>query len=223
MNHLTHIPMRERLRMNKMRHRTPRYVYARTRQFLYERSHPGEPWLTPDAIRMLDSMLLPTDQGLEFGSGRSTIWFAKRVCHLTSVEHNADWYAVISGQLNEQELGNVNYILAPRNQPDELGDISEYARAAVAFVTSSLDFVLIDGAYRAHTAKCVLPKIKSGGLLIIDNANWYLPCSSRSPNSRTPALGPEGQIWEEVGDHLASWRCIWTSSGITDTAIYVKP
>jgi predicted O-methyltransferase YrrM len=222
-SHLTHIPMRERLRLGRMRHRSPRYVYARTRQFLYERSHPGEPWITPEAIRMLDSMLLPSDHGLEFGSGRSTIWFAKRVCSLTSVEHSADWYAMISGQLKEQDLGNVKYILAARNEPEERGDTSEYARTAMAFATSSLDFVLIDGAYRGHTAKYALPRIKPGGVLIIDNVNWYLPSASRSPNSRTLALGPKEQIWAEVANSLAGWRRIWTSSGVTDTAIYVKP
>ena len=223
MNHLTRIPMRERLRLGTMRHRTPRYIYARTRQYLYERSHPGEPWLTPEAIRMLGSMLLPSDHGLEFGSGRSTIWFAKRVCRLTSVEHNTDWHAVLSGRLKEQRLDNVNYILAPPDQPEELGDNSEYVRSAMAFAASSLDFVLIDGVYRGHTAKYALSRIKPGGLLIIDNVNWFLPSNSCSPNSRTLALGPEGPVWAEVAGDLASWRCIWTSSSIWDTAIYVKP
>jgi predicted O-methyltransferase YrrM len=206
-----------------MRHLTPRYAYARTRQFLYERSHPAAPWLTPEATRMLDSMLLPSDHGLEFGSGRSTIWFAQRVRRLTSVEHDADWYAVMSGQLKERELGNVDYIFAPHKQPAELGGSTEYARVALAFAASSLDFVLIDGAYREHTARYALPRIKPGGMLIIDNVNWYLPSSSRSPNSRTSALGPFGQIWAEIASDLARWRCIWTSSGVWDTAIYVKP
>ncbi len=40
---------------------------------LYERRHPAAPWLTPEAIRPLSTMLA-SNRGLEFGSGRSTIW-----------------------------------------------------------------------------------------------------------------------------------------------------
>ena len=36
--------------------------------------------------------------------------------------------------------------------------------------------------------------------MIIDNANWFLPSHSYSPNSRIPALGPEGLGWAEVAD-----------------------
>ena len=215
------VTVREHL--SRMRHRTPRYVYARTRLLFYEHSHPVAPWLTPEAIRMLDSMLMPSDHDLEFGSGRSTIWFAQRVGHLTSVEHDTDWYAVVTGRLKEQELGNVDYMLVPLDQPAELGGNSEYAHTALAFAVSSLDFVLIDGAYRDHTARYALTRIRPGGMLIIDNVNRYLPSNSRLPNSRAPTLGTDGQIRGEVAHDLARWRCIWTSSGVSDTAIYVKP
>jgi hypothetical protein len=59
-------------------HRTPRYVYHRTRQLFYERAHPADPWLTPAAIGLLSTLLRPADTGVEFGSGRSTLWFAAR-------------------------------------------------------------------------------------------------------------------------------------------------
>ena len=63
-------------------HRTPRYVYHRTRQLFYERAHPADPWLTPAAIGLLATLLRPADTGAEFGSGRSTLWFAARVAEL---------------------------------------------------------------------------------------------------------------------------------------------
>jgi len=210
-------------RIRRVRHRTPRYVCARTRQMLYERGHPDAPWLTPEATRLLGRMLLPSDRGLEFGSGRSTVWFAERVSHLTSVEHDERWYAEVSGRLKERALSNVDYILAPLDELDGRGGGSGYARAALAFADSSIDFALIDGAYRDHTARYVLPRIKPGGMLIIDNVQWYLPSNSRAPNSRTPALGPRGEIWAEIARDLADWRRIWTSSGVWDTAIFVRP
>jgi predicted O-methyltransferase YrrM len=204
-------------------HRTPRYVQSRVRQMLYERTHPDDPWLTPTAIRLLSTLLRPTDRGTEFGSGRSTVWFAARVAALTSVEHDPRWHEAVTSSLEERSLGNVEYILAPEDQPMEHGDKSAYARTALAFPNSSLDFALVDGHYRDYSAKFIIPKLKPGGMLIIDNVNWYLPCRSKAPNSRTAALGPATRAWAEVGRELAQWRTIWTSSGVWDTAIFIRP
>ncbi len=209
--------------LRRYRHRTPRYVYHRSRQYLYERRHRDDPWLTPAAVRLLATLLRPADLGVEFGSGRSTIWFAERVAQLTSVEHDERWYAAVAARLRDRGLANVRYVLAPPDQPAESGDCSEYARTALGFADSSLDFALIDGHYRDYTAKFVLPKIKAGGLLVIDNANWYLPSESCAPNSRTHALGPNGATWAGVARELAHWRSIWTSCGVWDTAIFIKP
>jgi SAM-dependent methyltransferase len=203
-------------------HRTPRYVYHRTRQLLFERGHPDAPWLTPTAIGLLGGLLRPDDRGAEFGSGRSTLWFAARVAALTSVEHDPLWHEAVTRRLKERGIGNVDYILAPGDQPMERGGDSAYARTALSFEDASLDFALVDGHYRDYSAKFILPKLKPGGMLVIDNVNWYLPCESAAPNSRTAALGPATSAWAEVWRELAGWRTIWTSSGVWDTAIFIK-
>jgi predicted O-methyltransferase YrrM len=204
------------------RHWTPRYVRDRVRQYRHDRGHPDEPWLTPAAVRLLGSLLRPGDRGAEFGSGRSTVWFAERVSHLTSVEHDAAWHATVCATLAERGLANVDYILAPRDQPDEYGQLSGYTRTTYRFLDASLDFALIDGLYRDHVTRLMMSKIKPGGLLIIDNANWYLPSASASPNSRSHAAGPDGAVWEQVTRELAGWRSIWAGSGVWDTAIFIK-
>lgn len=203
-------------------HRTPRYVYHRVRQLLYERAHPDAPWLTPAAIDLLSTLLRPTDRGVEFGCGRSTLWFATRVATLTSVEHDSRWHQAVTARLTERGAGNVDCILAPDDLPAERGAESAYARIALGFPDASLDFALVDGRYRDHTTKLILPKIKPGGMLIIDNVNWYLPCASKAPNSRTRALGPATDTWAGVWDQLGAWRTIWTSSGVWDTAIFIR-
>jgi predicted O-methyltransferase YrrM len=203
-------------------HRTPRYVYNRTRQLRYERSHPDAPWLTPAAIGLLGPLLRPADRGAEFGSGRSTVWFASRVAALTSVEHDPRWHAIVAARLLDRGLRNVDYILAPEDQPMERGGDSAYARTALGFADESLDFALVDGHYRDYSAKFILPKLRPGGMLIIDNVNWYLPCESKAPNSRTPAAGPVTAVWTEVWQQIRDWRTIWTSSGVWDTAIFIK-
>jgi predicted O-methyltransferase YrrM len=205
------------------RHRTPRYVYARARQMRYERAHPADPWLTPAAVELLSGLLRSADTGAEFGSGRSTLWFAARVAALTSVEHDFRWHEAVTARLKEQHVGNVHYVLAPEDQPMERGGASAYARTALTFPDASLDFALVDGHYRDYSAKLVLPKLKPGGILIIDNVNWYLPCRSKAPNSRTFGQGPLTPVWAEVERELSGWRTIWTSSGVWDTAIFIRP
>jgi hypothetical protein len=73
------------------RHWTPRYVFNRLNVIVYQRMHAGHPWLTAQAISLLDGLLRPIDVGLEWGSGRSTAWFGQRISALTSIEHDALW------------------------------------------------------------------------------------------------------------------------------------
>lgn len=206
----------------KREYRTPRYIYDRLRQMRYEQTHSADPWLTPEAIRLLETLLRPTDRGIEFGSGRSTAWFAQRVASLISVEHDQLWHDKVSATLKAHRITNVDYILAPLDQPEDNGGESRYAYEALKADEDSIDFALVDGMYRGYVAKFILPKIKTGGMLVIDNVNWYLPSRSRSPNSRTPELGPKGDVWREVAAELSNWRSIWTGSGVWDTAIFIK-
>ncbi len=202
--------------------RTPRYYRDRVRQMVYERTHPTDPWLTPEAIRLLSTLLRPADRGAEFGSGRSTLWFAARVASLTSVEHNPRWHEKVSGQIKSRGVRNVEYILVAEDQPEENGD-GAYPRKALDFADDSLDFALVDGYYRDYTAKYIMPKVKPGGILIIDNINWYLPCESTAPGTRPAELGPSTHTWAEIWRELSGWRRIWTSNGMFDTAIFFRP
>lgn len=209
--------------MRSFRHWTPRYFKNRLATLYYEKANPNHPWLTRSANEILDSYLIKSDVGLEFGSGRSTAWIARRIGHLTSVEHNYAWAAKVQGILNEATLNNVDYKSIPKDVEEEQGNDSEYVKVVDAFDTNSLDFCLVDGIYRDFCALKVIDKLRPGGLLVIDNANWYLLSRSYSPNSRSFTDGPKGTCWKELAQLISVWRKIWTSSGVTDTAMFFKP
>lgn len=59
-----------------------------------------------DAI--LESYLVDLNNGFESGSGSSTIWLARRLSRLTSVEHDWNWVSTIQDLLRKHELINVN-------------------------------------------------------------------------------------------------------------------
>lgn len=105
------------------------------------------------------------------------------------------------------------------------GSDTSYVHIAEQMKPKSLDFCLIDGVARDHCALASLDKLKPGGILIIDNVNWYIPKAqpSFSPNSRSLQQGYASEVWQTVGDQLRNWRGIWTSNGVTDTAFWVKP
>jgi len=174
-------------------------------------------------IEILDTWLQPGDSGLEFGSGRSTRWFAKRVGHLTSVEHNPEWFRIVSGQLASLRGNGVDYRLCEDGDADSA--TTSYVKVASAIAQESLDFCLIDGVARDHCALATLDRLKPGGILIIDNVNWYMPRTLKSlaPNSRGHEDGYSSDVWCEVGRRLASWRRIWTTNGVWDSALWVKP
>ena len=209
--------------MRTFSHWTPRYIKNRIAVLYYEKTCPEQPWLTRTANEILYSYLRKSDIGLEFGSGRSTLWFAKRVANLTSVEHDETWMANVHEMLSKAGIQNVDYIFLPKDAEEDKASEAKYVRIIDEFDDNSLDFCLVDGVYREFCALKVIGKLRPGGLLIIDNVNWYLPSSSYSPNSRNFANGPNGLIWKEIETLISSWRRIWTSSGVTDTALFFKP
>jgi SAM-dependent methyltransferase len=195
-------------------------MWDRLALMVYERRHPNAPWLTEQASRFLDDWLRPDDEGLEWGSGRSTAWLGARVKKLVSIEHDRAWYDKVAETLRQQGLRNVEYHLVPTDQHGS--DPHAYVGICATIPAASLDFVLVDGVLRDLCAEAALDLLKVGGLLVLDNSNWYLPHATRSPSS----VGRHGtsptEIWLRVAKRLEAYRLVWTSSGVTDTAFFVK-
>jgi len=68
-----------------------------------------------------------------------------------------------------------------------------------------------------------LPLLKNGGLLIIDDANHYLPSDSFAPNSRSMKDGPLNEEWGKVVKALEGWNSVWFGNGIKETVVFRKP
>lgn len=201
--------------MKKISHWTPKYIYNRIALAIYEKQHPDHPWITCSAISILSTYLKRTDVGLEWGSGRSTIWLATRIKSLVSVEDNPEWYQQVNTKLKERKLNNVEYLFETEK--------SSYINVATNFPDKSLDFVLVDGQfYRSSCAIKAVEKVKLGGCLVLDNVNWFLPCNSHAPNSRSYEAGPASDEWQQFLDQVNDWRIIWTSNGVTDTAFFIR-
>ena len=202
---------------------SPQYVLNRTKLLFYELRHPDHPWLTQQANQILSTLLRQQDVGLEWGSGRSTSWFAQRIKHLTSVEHDEAWYKAVYSKLKVNNISNVNYLLCKLDEGNEKTTESSYVQVANTFSKESLDLVIIDGKYRSVCANIVLEKIRPGGIIVIDNVERYLPYESISTGSKPNFLPPISVEWSHFLNRVNDWRFIWTSNGIWDTVIRFKP
>lgn len=203
------------------------YFFTRLRQMSFTCTHRDCPWLTEAAVILLDNWLKPGDRGVEWGAGRSTIWFAKRVEYLISVEHNREWYERVLALLAKKALAknvNLKHIECGLREQDEPPG-HPYADCVTEVPEESLDFALVDGRIRLRCMKAVLPRLKRGGLLILDNANRYIP--NRFASSHTtmhePRDAPRSDGWAELIKSLEHWRWLNASDGVWDTRFWVKP
>lgn len=190
--------------------------------FVYERTHKGYPWLTQKANVILEDLLLKTDKVLEFGSGRSTVWFSDRVGMIVSVEHNEEWYGRVKSIL-DAGYANVDYRLVKKGMDDQKSLGERYVAAAGELGPGSVDIVLVDGIFRSECAILAVNVLSRGGVLILDNVNRYLPSNSRAPDSIALDGKPVDDNWRKFAGLTSGWRRIWTTNGLTDTAFLFKP
>ena len=97
------------------------------------------PWFTYPAIEYLNQLDLSHMRVLEFGSGFSTLYWAKRTKHVTSVEDSKSWYE----RMKKEMPANANYIPAPTHD--------DIVRAATE-VEGPFDLIVNDGLYRYDCA-----------------------------------------------------------------------
>lgn len=152
------------------------------------------PWMCYAAIDYLDSHVPANPRVFEYGSGASTLYWLSRGAHVTSVEHDATWYAILQKRVaGEQRLDYRlvepirldDSIAADASNPDLFCsanqqyiqyEFSKYVTQIDNFPDVSFDVVVVDGRSRAACVKHAIPKVKPGGLLVLDNAqrSWYL-------------------------------------------------
>jgi predicted O-methyltransferase YrrM len=146
----------------------------------------GMPWITFKAQRWLAGRVHPQTRAFEWGSGGSTLYLARRVREVVSVEHDAGWYAGVQALLAAGHHTNTNYrLIQPKPLPP--GSTSEYVSGhgpAMAldfepYVTvireypdAYFDLILIDGRARTACLRAAWPKVRVGGHILFDNSDY---------------------------------------------------
>lgn len=118
------------------------------------------PWYTYPAIEYLQQFDFSKCDVFEYGSGNSSKFWSARARQVTSVESDPYWY-----KRNIRELAP-NQILILRTEKEEYVN-------AIHLYDSFYDVIVIDGKYRYSCAIEALKRIKNGGIIILDNTDWF--------------------------------------------------
>jgi len=189
----------------------------------FQKKNPDAPWISQGSIFVLNQILNKNMIGLEFGSGRSTVFYANLLKHITSIEHFEPWYSKVKDLLTEKKLKNTSLKLikangeAPsqhlyseeqlyiseENYPVKDSSFRDYINALDDFPDANFNFIAVDGRARRSCVLKSIIKLKSGGFLLLDNS--------------------ERKRYERATDALKSWPKINTTTGLTDTTIWMKP
>jgi hypothetical protein len=160
------------------------------------------PWITIIAKNYIDKFLKNKSKTevkiFEFGSGGSSLFFLKYSSQVVSIEHDKNWFELVSKTVKQKNIkgwnGNLidpepikNYADIKLDASDPLHYYStdenflncifkNYASYIDNFPDNYFDLVLVDGRSRPSCLYHSLNKVKPGGLLVLDNAEreYYL-------------------------------------------------
>jgi hypothetical protein len=125
----------------------------------------------------------------EWGSGISTIWFARRVQELISIEHDKEWFDIGRFRLKEWDISNVDLIYSPPIDEIEISSDNEtelyagfnnfpkrfqyyqYVRTIDSFPDNHFNCISIDGRERVECLIHAVPKLSDVGFIILDDSH----------------------------------------------------
>jgi predicted O-methyltransferase YrrM len=128
---------------------------------------PERPWIVPAAIGWLRRRIRSDWSILELGSGRSTVWFARRAGRVISLEDNEYWFPRTRERLGRAGLSNVNLRLKPvEDFPREVASLPD-----AAFDLVVVDFLEAQSVTRIDVLEPAMKKVAAGGYLLLDDSD----------------------------------------------------
>lgn len=133
------------------------------------------PWLTYPLIQFIEPKLSSDLSMYEYGSGNSTLWFAKFVGTIRSIEHDLEWFK----KINQNMPTNVTLVHKSVDQKMAYHELTymgfqdeEQYTEDIKHNFSRYDIILVDGIYRnraiVNASQCVTDR----GVIILDNVDY---------------------------------------------------
>lgn len=123
---------------------------------------PNTPWIAYSATRYFETFLTKNSRVLEFGSGMSTIWYAKHAGSVFAVENYRPWYDKILNKIETIAETDITY--------DFIQDEIEYA-TYMEGDSEGFDLIVVDGDVRDKCIASAVKSVRAGGVIYLDNAD----------------------------------------------------
>ncbi len=117
------------------------------------------PWVTYSFIDFITGRLNKQQAVFEFGSGNSTLFYAKHAGIVVSVEHDKDWYEKIT----KSKPDNAEMIFC------ELHSDGEYCRMPI-HLQEKFDIIIVDGRDRVNCCKQSVAALSESGVVVLDDS-----------------------------------------------------
>ena len=192
--------------------RKPHHLPGYIRYSLLGRQLPIDyelPWWAFDAIQHADRVLAGRNI-FEYGTGGSTIRFAKIAKRICCVEDDAEWGKLVLDRVQAQCLSNVMLNICPFDFRKPVGfEESDYLNELTVHQDATFDVIIIDGQdwtfqERLTCFRFVEPQIPEGGLIIVDDF-WRYETLLKENRAK------EVRVFESVGP---------CRIGVTSTAFF---
>jgi len=167
------------------------------KSILFRQSHKPTPlpWMNYYALIYINQAIKKSPHVFEYGSGSSTLYWISKGAKIVSIEHDASFYENLKIKLDAnvvyhliepqiQTVGTANSPADPDlyQSTDYHGCFFEnYVKAIDIYPNEHFDVVVVDGRARPSCIKRALPKIKKGGMLILDNSDRSYYTQKTSP------------------------------------------
>ncbi|MGH1579013.1 O-methyltransferase [Planktotalea sp.] len=153
-----HTEQNERVDLAELIVDLPKCLYHKI--FFNKGKRRASPWWPTRVIPKVEAFLKPSHDVIEYGSGSSTIWLARRARSVVSMEENQTWLEMTRARISREGIENAQI---------HWGEGPSYYTPPKE--TGPFDLAIVDGAYRWKCIETVLPKMKPGGMIYLDNAD----------------------------------------------------
>lgn len=117
------------------------------------------PWVTYSFIDFIKPRLSKNLSIFEYGSGSSTLFYAKHVKRVVSVEHDEAWY----NKIVKSKAQNAEMIFS------KLEKGGEYSKKA-ATLGEQFDMIIVDGRDRVNCCISSVAALNPSGVLVLDDS-----------------------------------------------------
>jgi hypothetical protein len=116
------------------------------------------PWLTYDAISMLERCVKPGMAVFEYGAGHSTLWWLSKGCSVITCESDPTWAQEIAERAPGSDIR-----LRPLEDGSYVNELSKYPGV--------FDIVVVDGFERVACAALAPAALNGQGIILFDNSD----------------------------------------------------